>query len=1080
VGESLEDTCQHEITLNEGTPEEETIDIDIGTVNHSPAWLTVRGFQDAIAKYCDVLAPVHSVIQDPISGGVIDTFRVQVDLSVLHTPQDPGESSSDSNENANSARGSRQATLGATTFNRNSVIGASKPSIVSRAVMRDAAPQARLPPTAEAAIRAHKTKTDFLMGRPLPKCQRAARALGRAVSKIAVLTAKDLNKNDPFASHPARNLIGNMMDSNPHRALGYHPLPCYVVEGEAGAGKTVLARWMVVTLMRCQTEFVPFYIPVKDFADFLRSPRGENECIVGFLVSQHGELDYRRAMVQQAIASRRAIFIFDGLQDAGTQRPNVEDVIWALALQFHRILVLARPGGYTKSRFVRWPWILLQIPDMSDSTLAVLAELRLGLHLVAKFTKWLKTGLPMVEYCAPLVLMMLAEFETSRGDKVTMMDLYERNINRMLLRLAKHLEIRKVALKIRAQRTLTILEMVAVMCHLKETHAFTDDMVRACHCMDKAQREGWRVVADLALENRAFIVAVFPDAAGVQTYRFLHRTIQDYLVSRALVRRLLEEPQERDNVQQLLPNIDPLFRLFSRGFWHTTLKFVGFHEGLSHVPRIASYLKASRCPPLVVAAEHGLREILEVMLHCRADFEARGPDGTTALLRAVMSCHVSTVDFLLQRMADVHATDKIGASALHVAAMCGHVEIISLLHRHSADLSCVDLAGWSASDVAEQQGYANVVEHIAHLRLSEERLSRRLRLGYGYTRAMEEESESGSPTKSRLGASGIFPSVDGSGIGVGQLDGADEGDEGEDGEEWLSEEEEQAPPPLQSMSARKSVWCGVRQIFDYQENRMKEVFNQMDLDNNGTLSISELFQGLKNMGIAISIPELKSMMKISDKNNDGKIDFDEFWEVWQRQKHNVPCDVPKLHSAIRWGKHLGDVQAMCTQVEAAQSQDPMNGNCALHIAAQNGQYDICEWLLSVRADVNTANRTGNTPLHMAISYGYKQLIHLLLHSKADPHIKNKDGCEAQHGIKGDKIGKRAWDAPITKLLEALAEDEGEMLDDALSAIERAPTKVEKEDVVVAVMRSKKTMKSWTKDLDARFKRIISTIDDADD
>eukprot|EP00928_Gymnodinium_smaydae_P035579 TRINITY_DN25018_c0_g1_i1.p1 TRINITY_DN25018_c0_g1~~TRINITY_DN25018_c0_g1_i1.p1 ORF type:complete len:508 (+),score=129.33 TRINITY_DN25018_c0_g1_i1:154-1677(+) len=57
---------------------------------------------------------------------------------------------------------------------------------------------------------------------------------------------------------------------------------------------------------------------------------------------------------------------------------------------------------------------------------------------------------------------------------------------------------------------------------------------------------------------------------------------------------------------------------------------------------------------------------------------------------------------------------------------------------------------------------------------------------------------------------------------------------------------------------------------------LKRVFEEMDLDGNGTLSKSELRQGLREMGVALSPIEIIQIMNIFDEDHNDAIDFSEF------------------------------------------------------------------------------------------------------------------------------------------------------------------------------------------------------------
>mmetsp|Transcript_50281 Transcript_50281/g.114117 ORF Transcript_50281/g.114117 Transcript_50281/m.114117 type:complete len:215 (+) Transcript_50281:16-660(+) len=112
-------------------------------------------------------------------------------------------------------------------------------------------------------------------------------------------------------------------------------------------------------------------------------------------------------------------------------------------------------------------------------------------------------------------------------------------------------------------------------------------------------------------------------------------------------------------------------------------------------------------------------------------------------------------------------------------------------------------------------------------------------------------------------------------------------------------------------------------------------------------------------------------------------------------------DWKKLHSACRWGKRA-DFEAMLGPSNL-NSVDDQNGNCPIHIAAQNGHLDLVELLLSKSCNVNAQNNGGQTALHMAMEYDYYDCISKLVESGADKTLKNTAGHEAWKGIDGGKV-----------------------------------------------------------------------------
>lgn len=117
-----------------------------------------------------------------------------------------------------------------------------------------------------------------------------------------------------------------------------------------------------------------------------------------------------------------------------------------------------------------------------------------------------------------------------------------------------------------------------------------------------------------------------------------------------------------------------------------------------------------------------------------------------------------------------------------------------------------------------------------------------------------------------------------------------------------------------------------------------------------------------------------------------------------------------LHSKIRWFNAEDEPEAKQARLQQIihllpkhmNSKDAQNGNVALHIAAQNGHYEVVDLLLSRGASPSPKNRNGNTPLHMAMEYDFKEVSELLIRKGADTKAKNDEGNEAATGIEGTK------------------------------------------------------------------------------
>lgn len=185
-----------------------------------------------------------------------------------------------------------------------------------------------------------------------------------------------------------------------------------------------------------------------------------------------------------------------------------------------------------------------------------------------------------------------------------------------------------------------------------------------------------------------------------------------------------------------------------------------------------------------------------------------------------------------------------------------------------------------------------------------------------------------------------------------------------------------------------------------------------------------------------------------------------------RSARDVSLDLAEMsrqfHSAIRWARPWAEIEeivhfdTLCMKI-LAREKDSKTGNCAIHLAAQNGHVDIVQKLIDLRADVNAQNGQGNTPLHMTIAYDLYFTSKVLLESGANGNIVNAAGNKAIHGIDGDHGDEQPWDHPLIILSAAGDEEE---LEAAFTALEQADREsVKKEKLIQTGMLKKKSPKT---------------------
>ena len=189
---------------------------------------------------------------------------------------------------------------------------------------------------------------------------------------------------------------------------------------------------IVHTLNRADTELVPILVKVQ-----LLQTRLLNEpdafatawnWVDAFLHLEHGATTYR--MLRQAMASRRALLLLDGLDEGGEKREQIErHVTEVLALQGHVLLATSRPDGIEDERYAGFRRLELKPLSVDQQRQAL--EQRLGAERASSLLPYLER-MPVDERTQeritanPLMLSMVASIFELRSGLMpeTVVDLY--------------------------------------------------------------------------------------------------------------------------------------------------------------------------------------------------------------------------------------------------------------------------------------------------------------------------------------------------------------------------------------------------------------------------------------------------------------------------------------------------------------------------------------------------------------------------------------------------------------------------------------------------------------------------------
>jgi ankyrin repeat protein len=107
----------------------------------------------------------------------------------------------------------------------------------------------------------------------------------------------------------------------------------------------------------------------------------------------------------------------------------------------------------------------------------------------------------------------------------------------------------------------------------------------------------------------------------------------------------------------------------------------------------------------------GLTEAVEILLNAGANIEAKTRiEEKTALLLAADEGHADVVQVLLNRKADVNTRNRNGQTPLMLAAAGGHLEVVRALLAHGADVTVQDRFANTALRNAEKYGGPTIAQ----------------------------------------------------------------------------------------------------------------------------------------------------------------------------------------------------------------------------------------------------------------------------------------------------------------------------------------------------------------------------------
>lgn len=108
----------------------------------------------------------------------------------------------------------------------------------------------------------------------------------------------------------------------------------------------------------------------------------------------------------------------------------------------------------------------------------------------------------------------------------------------------------------------------------------------------------------------------------------------------------------------------------------------------------------------------GSKDTIKLFLRAGMDVNARGNNGETALMQAVINNNVEIVELLIKKRADMNAKNDDGYTALIIASFKGYTDIMNLLIGKGADMNAKNNNGETALMLASLNDQGEAVKML--------------------------------------------------------------------------------------------------------------------------------------------------------------------------------------------------------------------------------------------------------------------------------------------------------------------------------------------------------------------------------
>ena len=341
--------------------------------------------------------------------------------------------------------------------------------------------------------------------------------------------------------------------------------------------------------------------------------------------------------------------------------------------------------------------------------------------------------------------------------------------------------------------------------------------------------------------------------------------------------------------------------------------------------------------PLNSAAKAGNMGLASLLLRNRIPVDTADASGNTCLTLAAHAGNDKFVTFLLGENADIEHANEAGNTALILAASNGHKSTVLELIAHGANILCMNSAGMNAERCAAKNSHKDI-ENL-------------LKGAAAFLKAAAQEDVAGLEKTIR--------------------------------QDWLN---------CVDGSGRTALIIAVKNgCVENAALLIKERagLDAQDSDGNTALLIAANHRAHRDelLKVLLSDPLRQPNLRLKNKANTAIRD------LLDQADYHYPVPRTLLLGALtKSGKALLEV---CRQGKIPNARTLLmrgadttvksrDGNCALHVAAIDGNHDIVQSLLDHGAMIDVVNDENLTALHLAARCGHIGLVYRLLQNGASP------------------------------------------------------------------------------------------------